>query len=229
MPATRPYRMVARAAAAEATRLRILDAARQLFAELLYDQVSLDAVAARAGVTVQTVIRRFTSKEHLFAAVAQWKSDQIRGARDQALEGDLVGAIGNLFDTYEQWGDDVLNLLAQEQRTVLIRQVTDRGRRYHHAWVEQVFSPLLEDVPPEHRRRRLAQLIAITDVYAWKILRRDLGLHRQEAEATVRELAAGILRLAERSASPGRPVVAAPLAGRMKRRNWPRADRGTAS
>src|SRR5437764_2573263 len=63
VPATRLYRMVARAEAAEATRLRILDAARQLFADLLYDQVSLNAVAARAGVTVQTVIRRFTSKE----------------------------------------------------------------------------------------------------------------------------------------------------------------------
>ena len=194
MPARRPYRMVARAAAAEASRLRILEAARRLFAELLYDQVSLDAVAARAGVTVQTVIRRFTSKEHLFVGVAEWKSDQIRAARDQAPEGDLAGVIGNLFETYEQWGDDVLNLLAQEQRTELIRQVTDRGRRHHHAWVEQVFLPLLEDVPSRQRGRRVAQLIAITDVYAWKILRRDLGLHRQEAEATVRELAAGILR-----------------------------------
>ena len=215
MPTTRPYRMVARAAATEATRLRILAAAAQLFAERPYDQISLDAVAARAGVTVQTVIRRFTSKEHLFAAVAQWRSDQIRGARDQAPEGDLAGAIGNLFACYEQWGDDVLNLLAQEQRIDLIRQVTDRGRRYHHAWVKRVFSPLLEeDVPPEHRPRRLAQLIVVTDVYAWKILRRDLGLPRDEAEATLRELAAGMLRPAEPSASRGQPGLAAPLAGR---------------
>jgi len=206
---TRAYRMVARADEAEATRLQILDAARQLFAELLYDQVTLNTVAGLAGVTVQTVIRRFKSKDHLFAAVAQWKSDQIRSARDKAPEGDLPGAICNLFDTYEQWGDDVLNLLAQEQRTALIRQLTDRGRRYHHAWVRRVFSPLLADVPPEQRPRRLAQLIAVTDVCAWKILRRDLGLHREEAEATLCELAAGILRLTKASASPGpsSPVV----------------------
>jgi AcrR family transcriptional regulator len=213
VPATRLYRMVARAEAAEATRLRILDAARQLFADLLYDQVSLNAVAARAGVTVQTVIRRFTSKEHLFAAVAQWKSAQIRGERDQAPAGDLAGAICTLFNNYERWGDDVLNLLAQEQRTEVIRQVTDTGRRHHYAWVERVFAPLLEHVPPEQRARGLAQLIAVSDVYTWKILRRDLGMSRVEAEAAVRELVAGILQPAEASASPGRPVLSAPLAG----------------
>jgi len=47
--------MVARADEAEATRLRILDAARQLFAELLYDQVSLNTVAGLAGVTVLVI------------------------------------------------------------------------------------------------------------------------------------------------------------------------------
>ena len=130
-----------------------------------------------------------------------WKSDQIRGARDQSPEGDVAGAIANLVGTYEQWGNDVLNLLAQEQRTALIRQVTDRGRRYHHAWVKRVFSPLLKDALPEQRPRRLAELIAVTDVYVWKILRRDLGLHREEAEATVRELAAAILQLANASPS----------------------------
>jgi AcrR family transcriptional regulator len=69
--------MVARAKAAEATRGKILESARELFAELPYDRVSLDAVAARAGVTVQTVLRRFGSKEDLLAAVAAWRSARI--------------------------------------------------------------------------------------------------------------------------------------------------------
>jgi AcrR family transcriptional regulator len=191
--ATRRYRMVARAEAAEATRLRILDVAQHLFAESLYDQVSLNAVAARAGVTVQTVIRRFSSKERLFAAVAQWKSQQIRSERDQAPQGDVAGAIRNFFDTYERWGDDILNLLAQEQRAEVIRRATETGRRYHHRSVEYVFLPLLRNVPVGQRQRRLAQLIAVTDLYTWKLLRRDRGLSRQEAELAVRELATGIL------------------------------------
>jgi Bacterial regulatory proteins, tetR family len=43
-------------------RLRILDAAARLFAELGVDAVSLDAVAAEAGVGKGTVFRRFGDK-----------------------------------------------------------------------------------------------------------------------------------------------------------------------
>ena len=67
----RPYRMRARAQAAQATAQAIIAAARVLFAERPYDQVSLPVIAERAGVTVQTVLRRFGSKEELFAAAAQ--------------------------------------------------------------------------------------------------------------------------------------------------------------
>ena len=80
--------MVARARAAEATQAKVLEAARRLFGELPYDQVSLSAVAQRAGVTVQTVIRRFQSKEHIFSAVAAWRATLIWGERDAAQAGD---------------------------------------------------------------------------------------------------------------------------------------------
>src|SRR3712207_509407 len=87
----RPYRMTARAEASEATGQRILGAAQQLFGELPYDQVSLQTVAERAGITVQTVLRRFVSKEQLFAAAADVTSQQIRGERDAAPVGDAAG------------------------------------------------------------------------------------------------------------------------------------------
>jgi hypothetical protein len=70
-PRQRPYRMRARAWAAEATARAITAAARALFAERAYDEVSLPAIADRAAVTVQTVLRRFGSKEELFAAAAR--------------------------------------------------------------------------------------------------------------------------------------------------------------
>ncbi|MHB8574026.1 MAG: TetR/AcrR family transcriptional regulator [Dehalococcoidia bacterium] len=184
----RPYRLRARALTAEATEQHILAAAQQLFGERLYDQVTLQAVALRAGVTVQTVIRRFGSKEQLFAAVASWKSSQIRGARDAVPAGDLSSAVRALTDCYEQWGDDVLHLLAQEQRTAAVRAVTTAGREYHHAWVERVFAPLLPASDPAERRRQLAQLTAVTDLYTWKVLRRDCGLGEAEVEAAVRDL-----------------------------------------
>ena len=193
--------MVARAKAAEATWSKILEAARGLFGELPYDQVSLNAVAAQAGVTVQTVLRRFGSKEGLLAAVAAWRSARIRAERDATQVGDLAGAIANLVEDYERWGDEVLHFLAQEDRIPAIREVTQRGRAYHHAWVRRVFAPQLSRVTPEQRERRIVQLIAVTDLYAWKILRRDLGLGRDEVEEALCDLASQILRAPPRARS----------------------------
>ena len=76
--------MTARAAASEATEQRIRAAAGQLFGELPYDQVSLQTVAERAEVTVQTVLRRFSSKDDLFAAASEWMTSHIRDERDDA-------------------------------------------------------------------------------------------------------------------------------------------------
>ena len=63
--------------------------ARALFAERPYDQVSLPAIAERAGVTVQTVLRRFGSKEDLFAAAAH-QQDHI----DRRFIGGVFGGPG---------------------------------------------------------------------------------------------------------------------------------------
>jgi AcrR family transcriptional regulator len=180
--------MKVRAEASEETRQRILEAAQQLFGELLYAQVTLQAVADRAGVGIQTVIRHFTSKEQLFAAVVEWTSRQISAERDLAPIGEVSGAVKNLIDIYERWGDHVLNRLAQEQQTPAIREVTDAGRRHHHAWVERAFGPLLADGPMSKRKQRLVQLVAVTDLFVWKVLRRDLGLSREETESAVRDL-----------------------------------------
>jgi AcrR family transcriptional regulator len=180
--------MVARAAASEATEQSIRDAAVGLFGELLYDQVSLQAVAERAGVTVQTVLRRFKSKEELFAAAAERMTRQIRAERDVVAAGDIGGAVANTIETYERWGDQILNLLAQEERMPAIRELTDFGRRHHYGWVEETFGPFLLDVPADVRSRRVAQLIAVTDLYIWKVLRRDLKLSRDDTEAALREL-----------------------------------------
>src|SRR3954469_23289279 len=80
--AKRPYRMRVRAEQVAATRERILATAMQLFGTRLYDEVSLDDVAAGAETTVQTVIRHFGSKDSLFAAVADWSSDRMVGPRE---------------------------------------------------------------------------------------------------------------------------------------------------
>jgi AcrR family transcriptional regulator len=183
----RPYRMRARAEAAAETGRRILEAVIELHMERFFDQVSLEDIAERAGVTVQTVIRRFGSKERLIEAATGAANREVTHQRDQAPAGDIEGAVKNLVDHYEEWGDGVLRLLAQEERVAAFRAVTDTGRALHYEWVERTFAPLLAKRTGEERQRLLAELIAICDVYFWKVLHRDLGLSREQTEVAIRE------------------------------------------
>jgi AcrR family transcriptional regulator len=184
----RPYRMVARAESAAATGERILDAAVEVFWELPREQITLDEVARRAGVTVQTVIRRFGGGEGLFAAAAEREAERVRRQRAQTSVGDATGAVRVLVDHYEAMGDRVLRLLAEEERAPGLREVADQGRTLHREWCAEVFAPALEGRVGVERDRRLAQLVAICDVYTWKLLRRDAGLSRRQTELAVAEL-----------------------------------------
>ena len=183
----RPYRMRARAEAAAETGRRILEATIELHSERFFDQVSLEDIAERAGVTVRTVIRRFGSKERLIEAAAEEGERRVTHQRYQAPIGDIEGAINNLVDHYEEWGDTALRLLAQEERLAAFRSITDAGRAFHYEWVERTFAPLLAKRTGEERRRLLAELVAVCDVYFWKLLRRDLGLSREQTELAIRE------------------------------------------
>ena len=184
--------MVARAEAAAATAERILDAAVELFWERPSDRISFDEVAERAGVSVQTVIRRFESKDGLFAAAAEREAERVRRQRDAPI-GDVAAAVSVLADHYETLGDRVLRLLAEEDRVPQIREMTDQGRELHREWCARVFAPALARRTGAARRRRLAELVAVCDVYTWKLLRRDAGLSRNQTELALVELLNPIL------------------------------------
>jgi AcrR family transcriptional regulator len=184
----RPYRMVARAESTAATGERILDAAVEVFWERPREQITLDEVAQRAGVSVQTVIRRFGGGEGLFAAAAEREAERVRRQRAQAPVGDAAGAVRVLVDHYESLGDRVVTLLAEEDRVPGLREAADRGRALHREWCARVFAPALAGRAGADRRRRLAQIVAICDVYTWKLLRRDAGLSRRQTELALVEL-----------------------------------------
>lgn len=188
IPSKRPYRMGARAEAAEETKRRIVEAAIDLYTERYYDQVSLEDVAGRAGVTVQTVLRRFGSKEGLIDAATEVVHEQVMSQRSEAPVGDIAGVVENLLDHYEEWGDNVLRLLAQEERVPAFRRVVEAGRALHYEWVERTFAPFLAGRGGEDRRRLLAELVVLCDVYTWKILSRDLGLSREQTALALREM-----------------------------------------
>jgi AcrR family transcriptional regulator len=95
-----------------------------LYGERFYDQVLLEDFAERAGVTVQTLIRRFGSKDELISAVAEASREAVRGQRDESPVGDIASAAKALVKTYENHGDRVLRMLAQEDRALAFRLIT---------------------------------------------------------------------------------------------------------
>ena len=193
MKSGRGYVMRERARSAEETGTRILDAVTQLFTERPYAQLTLAAVADRAGVTVQTVIRRFGDKDGLVAAAAERGRAHVARQRAAAPVGDLPGIVGNLVDHYEDVGSRVLRLLAAEQGSPTLAEYAERGRELHRDWCRSVFAGTLEPLTGVARDRRLAQLVAVCDVYTWKLLRLDSGLSRRQTQIALHELLGPLL------------------------------------
>lgn len=184
--------MVSRSEAAERTHQAIIQAAFALYGERDFDHVSLDDVAARAGVAVRTLLRRFGSKEALLDAVAEAADREIEDRRQEVPPGDVSAAVRCAVTDYEGYGDAIMRLLSQEDRVAAFGRTAERGRRLHHEWVEQAFAPQLSRRAGAARRRLRAQLIAITDVYTWKLMRRDLRLGRAATIEAMREMVAGV-------------------------------------
>jgi AcrR family transcriptional regulator len=189
-PGPRPYRMRARAEAAAATRDRIIRAVLQLHLERFHDQITLEDIAGRAGVTVQTVLRQFGSRDRLVTAAAEVATREVIAQRTAAPVGDVAGAVENLLEHYDEWGRSALRLVAQEERYPQLRVIADGGRAAHRAWVERTFGPFLAETPDP---QLLAKLIALTDVFTWKLLRLDLGLDRTETASALTSMITAVI------------------------------------
>ena len=172
-----------RAAAAEATRERILDAAADSFLEDWYDAVTLAAIAKRAGVSGQTVLNHFGSKEALAGAAHKRIGEQVESLRYTPEPGDVPALMEATVDDYERTGDAIIRMLALEEKVSSLGPLLEIGRQSHRRWVETMFGA------PE----LVAELMVATDVYAWKHLRRDQGLSREETLAAMRRMVEALL------------------------------------
>ncbi|WP_416417327.1 TetR/AcrR family transcriptional regulator [Paenarthrobacter aromaticivorans] len=183
---SRSYNMSKRASSAAETGRRILQATEDLFMEGPLSDLTLNAVAERAGVTVQTVIRRFRDRLGLINATAEFASARVMAQRDAAPAGDVRAAVENLIEHYETTGALALKLLAEESSSPVLAEIVKGGRQLHRQWCERVFDPFLRNEPD--RDRRLAQFVALCDVYTWKLLRHDAGLGRDQVTLSLLEM-----------------------------------------
>jgi AcrR family transcriptional regulator len=187
MKTPRVYTQTARAESVATTRQRIVEATVAALGQL--PELTLADVAARAGVSVQTVLRHFGNRDTLIAEAVSTLADE-----RATPAGDPAHGIRALYDQYERRGDASIRLLGKEDADPHVKRLMDRGRAMHRGWVQRMFAPVLGAHPPAARDALLDLLVIATDVYTWKLLRRDRGLSRRLAESRVRQLVEQILR-----------------------------------
>lgn len=190
--AKRRYVMRERAESTAATRERIVHATITTAMERRTLEVTLMEVSERAGVTVQTVLRHFGSREGLLDAATAVAGAEVDAER-RVTPGDVREAVRAVVGHYERVGDFVVALLAESQRSERARAITEPGKALHREWVREHFAPYmmrLDDVGAE----ALADLLVVgTDLYTWVLLRRDRGLTRAQTEQRMIMLVEAVL------------------------------------
>lgn len=182
---SRTYTMRSRADAVARTRERILATTFDLAQTTRFADIGLDAVAAGAQVSVQTVLRQFGNRAGLMDATLDHANEVIMRERETPV-GDAQAAVRAVVQHYEDRGSASLLLLSQEAEPG-VGALVARAKAMHRAWVRAVFAPQIE-------AGACADLLVVAlDVYTWKLLRRDAGHSRARTQALMDELVGAVL------------------------------------
>ena len=193
---TRQYIQAARAEQTQANTQRIIAAAiAVLHRARRLEEITLEHIARRSGVTARTLLRRFGSRDGLLEAAFQVLSNKIERDRPPTPPGDVEAAISSLIQQYEENGDLNIKGLEQEHELPLLHKMMEYGRSKHRAWIAETFAPQLAHLEDAVREQRITELYGATDVYLWKVFRRDMHLSVLETAAAFRHLVLGLLTL----------------------------------
>jgi AcrR family transcriptional regulator len=192
MKTTRPYLMRSRADQVERTRQRILRTTLGLAFSRPLVGIALPEIAERAGVSVQTILRQFGSRDSLFDSTERFAEREVLAERE-TVPGDVDHAIETIVEHYERRGDGVLLLLGQESWEPRAARITASGRALHRDWVVRAFDPLLPTGDAPEREALVDLLVVATDVFTWKLLRRDRGHSVSETGMRMRRMVAALL------------------------------------
>lgn len=173
-------------------RAAVLAAATELFAAHGAAAVSMDAIAARAGVGKPTIYRHFGDRAGLAHAVfeeseREFQEAIIRGAGPFAREQPPVARIAAFVDGFLRLVDDNLDvLLAAQTAQPGARFASGAYRSYHHLlmlWLREA------EVAEQHRAYLADVLLALTAADLYQHLRADDALTSDEIRSEAAKFA----------------------------------------
>jgi AcrR family transcriptional regulator len=178
---------------ARRNRVRILEAADRLFTELGVENVSMDAIAAEAGVGKGTLFRRFGDRPGLARALLEARETQMQ---DRFIRGEPpLGPGAPPLERLIAFGEARIELLEWHGDIVLAAETGLPGTRYagpyafHHAHVSSLLG---ESMSPEEADYAADTLLGCLSAEQHLFLRRMRG---QDLETVKAGFAALVRRL----------------------------------
>ena len=195
----KPYQQTERAVATDNTRRRVIESAVALMRSARrIQEITIQAIADDAGVAMRTALRHFGSRDGILEAAFEHIKETIAGNRFPTPPGEIVAAIESLMHSYEHDGELTIKVLEEENDLPFLHKLLEIGRKYHSEWLEHCFGSLLPELSAAQRKRRIIELYAATDVYVWKLLRKDLGQSRAATHSTLQNLVEGCIHQAHK-------------------------------
>jgi TetR/AcrR family transcriptional regulator, regulator of autoinduction and epiphytic fitness len=137
----------------------ILNAARRLFNNESYDSISVERIAAHAGVTRHTLGNHFSSKAEIFKICRE----QVLSALAERVDGEIPVQMEPV-DGILYFLEYCLTIISDEQNLELVRSIVRDGAA--HLWLSEA-----------HERRVRLRLVKNCETYLlYKTLRADLSV-----------------------------------------------------
>ncbi|MGK9264834.1 TetR/AcrR family transcriptional regulator [Sinorhizobium meliloti] len=181
MSTTRAYNSPLREEKVRETRESILVALLSLMqSSAMPDDISMEAIAAEAGIQRRTIFRHFASKDDLLFAFWPWFNARIGASMKPETLQDIISGPPQafpLFDAHEAAMRAALH--SRTGRQMRLGTVSDR-RKYFSAGL----APVLSALTPERARKVEALAHLLYSASAWEVLKDYGGLDGTQAGET---------------------------------------------
>jgi len=177
----RAYSSALRARQAADTRDLIIAAVGEQLAAGGIDDLSVERVAARAGVSPRTVYRHFPTREALLDSVGAWVVTRSRELPDPLRAEELPEAIVASFESFDRHETMMRGFLA----TTGGRELRAHMRRKRLQRIDGALDVALAGADPERARLAKAVIGHLCSAATWQALKDEAGLTGAEAGQAV--------------------------------------------